>query len=690
MKRIKINILHDNNVSAQGCILTRGIPFADGDLERGEQVRVVDGNGSELDSQSSCLATWAKDGKFVKWLLVDFRVDLEPAQNKTVFVEYEDVKSKAIENPVRANDLIINTGVIKAKFRNDTNFMPWLKVKTQEGWQDIFRGRPGIHLYFKDNYGTEYTSDIRPSSVTIEEAGPLRTVVRVDGEHATPDGRTLCPYTLRFHFYANGGEIRLLHNFVFNGDPELLKVADMSVKIGLDLDGINLCEFGGGNSCRFFQEAVFLQETDKKYRFLVDGKNPRTGDKTHGYVNITGGASSFGAVIRNMWQDYAKAFKVTPEGAEIKIWPEECGKLLDFDIPNKIYPPDIKTHWAELGKILDDRDEGAFVQYLKSYPQEPLCLKRWRWTSKEELLWTFDILERHASDRFVSFNDLHADGNGHGASKTTEILLKVSKDPLHCMDDRASLLQDPPVPITDGLYTASTKAIRSTGTSAFEHKTDDVKKIEKELYEYFYRLVIEPRVRLQNYGMLVYGDLMCCHSQIPADTWLQFKDDQDYDIREIMRFCSKCYNNEANDQLYSIWGFALHFGEKEQYLNSELFGINLADLGIIHAGKDQGLVHYHGDHKFSAHGAICHTTMPGLRLQYYLTGNRRLFDVIEENKDHIMGRVNRAGLIAMKGGLIRQLTTPLSNLLSYYEMTWDEIAGEVAPAHIQVALSVDP
>ena len=41
MERIKINILHDNDVSGKGDVLTRGIPFADGELKNGESIMVV-------------------------------------------------------------------------------------------------------------------------------------------------------------------------------------------------------------------------------------------------------------------------------------------------------------------------------------------------------------------------------------------------------------------------------------------------------------------------------------------------------------------------------------------------------------------------------------------------------------------------------------------------------------------------
>jgi hypothetical protein len=61
----------------------------------------------------------------------------------------------------------------------------------------------------------------RVERVTVEQRGPSRAVVKVEGRHAhgaTPDGRQWLPFTLRFYFYAGGEVMRILHTIVFDGD----------------------------------------------------------------------------------------------------------------------------------------------------------------------------------------------------------------------------------------------------------------------------------------------------------------------------------------------------------------------------------------------------------------------------------------------------------------------------------------
>jgi hypothetical protein len=75
VKRIRLTVENAGNVARKVWPITQGVPFADGELGRGAPVRVVEQDGRILPTQSSTLATWNSDLKYVKWLLVDFQCD---------------------------------------------------------------------------------------------------------------------------------------------------------------------------------------------------------------------------------------------------------------------------------------------------------------------------------------------------------------------------------------------------------------------------------------------------------------------------------------------------------------------------------------------------------------------------------------------------------------------------------------
>ena len=64
-----------------------------------------------------------------------------------------------------------------------------------------------------------FTSAVR--SVAVEQDGPVRATVRIEGVHrAERGGREWLPFTVRLYFYASQSAVRMLHSIVFDGDQE--------------------------------------------------------------------------------------------------------------------------------------------------------------------------------------------------------------------------------------------------------------------------------------------------------------------------------------------------------------------------------------------------------------------------------------------------------------------------------------
>jgi YetA-like protein len=58
-------------------------------------------------------------------------------------------------------------------------------------------------------------------SVTVEQGGPVRAVVRIEGVHkALAGNREWLPFTARLYFYVEQAAVRMVHSVVFDGDQE--------------------------------------------------------------------------------------------------------------------------------------------------------------------------------------------------------------------------------------------------------------------------------------------------------------------------------------------------------------------------------------------------------------------------------------------------------------------------------------
>jgi len=70
------------------------------------------------------------------------------------------------------------------------------------------------------------------TAVTVEQQGPVRAVIKLDGTHtANPHekGRDWLPFSVRLYFYAGAESVRIVHTFVWDGDPAKDFIAGLGV-----------------------------------------------------------------------------------------------------------------------------------------------------------------------------------------------------------------------------------------------------------------------------------------------------------------------------------------------------------------------------------------------------------------------------------------------------------------------------
>jgi len=118
---IPINVKEPSNVARKNWPVTSGIPFPRGMLKDPSKVRLVHVIGEqpplqmrELPLQTRALAHWL-DGS-IRWLLLDFQVDLEPGETFKGKLELGK-EMAAVAKPIRTEQqedgtLKVNTGAI--------------------------------------------------------------------------------------------------------------------------------------------------------------------------------------------------------------------------------------------------------------------------------------------------------------------------------------------------------------------------------------------------------------------------------------------------------------------------------------------------------------------------------------------------------------------------------------------------
>ena len=203
---------------AQG--VTWGTPWPRGRLKSAKNLSLRASSGDSVSLQSWPLAYWP-DGS-LKWTAHA----LAPGQ-VTGDGPFEVVTQRAsaqAPKPLRvaetAGVIEIDTGLMQCRVNRQGPSI--VATLTRDGREALRDGK--LVLLRQDRVAGSDAAVVRQESfesaieaVTLEQRGPARAVVKIEGKHAGA-GRAWLPFTLRLYFYAGSDAVRVLHTIVFDGD----------------------------------------------------------------------------------------------------------------------------------------------------------------------------------------------------------------------------------------------------------------------------------------------------------------------------------------------------------------------------------------------------------------------------------------------------------------------------------------
>ncbi len=208
-----------------------GVPFLRGEIRKDTKFILMDNNGKASPVQQWVMASWS-DGS-PKWIgfasvpdTLNDQLMLMPlarSEERRVAKEFAAESIKSIETE---SAFIIDNGLFQCTFPKTGEYVIesicygdnpvalngrlLLQTEDRSRWNEKI-------LSYKD-----YTTNI--NKVTLEQNGPVRAVVKVEGDHFTDKVSTdtvlSLPFTLRFYIYYNDVAIQLTHSFLYDGNPQ--------------------------------------------------------------------------------------------------------------------------------------------------------------------------------------------------------------------------------------------------------------------------------------------------------------------------------------------------------------------------------------------------------------------------------------------------------------------------------------
>ncbi|RBM10969.1 Tat pathway signal sequence domain protein [Streptomyces sp. PT12] len=606
---------------------TWGVPWPRGAFAPDQEFSLVADSGEAVPVQSWPIGRWP-DGS-VKWTAHA----VSGADPRAETYRLQPGESAAPHDPVTVTTsgrrITVDTGVMTVTFRRNGEDL----VESIERAGTVIATKGRLIASRQDAASTDrpdrvstqrFTSSI--DEVTVEQEGPVRAVVKVEGRHRK-DRRAWLPFTVRFYLYAGSDAVRMVHTFVYDGDAERDFVNGLGVRFDVPMRdephdrhirfagqgegvlaeavrGLSGLRRDPGEAVRAAQRAgqatpdpstwdqrvttrlayipafgdyslhqlnaqgfEIHKRTERGHSWLrADG-----GRRARGlaYVGSPSGGLAFG--MRNFWQLHPTELEITGAAtdtaqATVWMWSPRAGSM------------DLRFYHDGLGQdTFDEQLEGLEITYEDYEPEfgTPYGVAR----TTELAFWALEATP--TAERFSALADAVA----------TPPLLASAPEHNHAA----------------GVF----------GSWAPVDRSDAAKERLEDNLAFMHSHYVEEVDQRSWYGFWDYGDVM-----------------HDYDgTRHTWRYDVGGYawdNSELSTDLW-LWYHYLRTGDATAFRFAEAMTRHTGEVDMYHIGEWKGLGTRHGVQHWGDSAKQVRISNAGYkRIYYFLTADERVGDVLHE------------------------------------------------------------
>ena len=600
-----------------------GAPWKKG-LIRTPFYRLTDGSGRSLPLQSRVTASWP-DGS-VKWSAHSCALSGCPPYVLTCDSKEGsqcDSQPEGLKITSQSGCITVDGGSVRAEFRAGGDYVIENLVidgRLTASYGKLIYTSQALHEDGDVKTLTEEDYSGRADRVTVEEEGPVSCVIRLDGVHVHK-GKALIPFIVRFTFTYNEACVKMMHTFLYDGDPQLDFMKAMGITFLCPLEG-EACnrhiKLSGENGV--FHEAGQLlvswrprlpQELYEQQSLgrLLDKESLEDGivksalkdiplwngyrlyQDSAGHYTIRKGTGKRGCC-------FIDALHGGRAGGVVGVYGEEGGLLLGM-----------KDFWQKHPSSL----------WVEDLTGDNTRVTAWIWSCEHEAMdfRHYDTVG-HASAYYEGFDEVGS--TPFGIANTNELVLAgfargIAEDSE--VKSFEKYVQKPPMLFADPEYYHSARAFGPWSLIKKESPFESWLEKQLNLALDFYLKEIEQR---QWYGLFHYGDVM--------HTYDRFRHCWRYDMGGFA-----WQNTELVPTLW-LWYAFLRSGREEVFTLAEAMTRHCSEVDLYHMGDLKGLGSRHNVLHWGCSCKEPRIAMAGHhRFYYYLTGDYRLGDVFDEVRD---------------------------------------------------------
>lgn len=348
--------------------VTSGIPLSEGmGVVDAAELGIFDSKGAPLPAQFRVLSRWsgAVGGRSpVKWVLADFQADVPANRTSSYCLKKvsRQPQTPGISVVETQKAVTVDTGAAVFVISKE-RFNIFEKVTLAGETSVLVDGAAGGGALITREQGSFSTGFDAPD-VTVEEEGPMRTVVRVSGRFRDHKGRVFTggdarmywpeknvtplpenypiTYTARIHAYRGKAYARLVYTLENNGntisyafpvndafiDGSYLSIVPAfgpDIRVTASSYSSQVMKEGGAFS--LYQGHALNDQKDEAANFTYDirrnGQRESGGKRSEGWVDFSSEGGGVAVGVRDFWQRYPKSIEYANGSVRIGLLPEE-------------------------------------------------------------------------------------------------------------------------------------------------------------------------------------------------------------------------------------------------------------------------------------------------------------------------------------------------------------------------------
>jgi YetA-like protein len=521
----------------------------------------------------------------------------------------------------------VDTGAMVCRFARQGGHV--IETVSRDGREALRDGR--LVLLRQDRGASSDAAQITQESfagvieeVTIEQRGPVRAVIRVQGMHASAARRWL-PFTLRFYLYAGSEAIRVMHTIVFDGDESQDFIRGLGLRFSVPMPdelhdrhvrfvGADGGVFGeavrtltglrrdAGAAARDAQVAgTAVPSITPVVRGLLDYV-PAFGDWTLFQPNAGSFAITKRTTDGHAWLDCAQGARASGLG-----YAGGAGGGVAFGIRNFW-----QSHPAQLDVRDAHRDSASVTLWLWAPKSEPMDLRFYHDGLGQ------DTHEKQLKGLEITYEDYEPGfGTPHGVARTSEIMLWVlpaTPDHQRLAALGAALAQ--PAVMVPTPQTCRDSGVFAHALSLPSETPAAHSEVERRM-DFLFDFYRDQQDERGWYGFWNYGDVMHTYD-FDRHTWR-------YDVGGFA-----WDNSELGTDLW-LWMYFLRTGRADAFRFAEAMTRHTGEVDVHHLGPYAPLGSRHNVmHWGCSAKQLRISTALNRRFYYYLAADERVGDLMRE------------------------------------------------------------